>query len=67
VAFARAVIARGIIRDRTAVGWSQAQLARRAGVHVETLNRIERAKGTPDTAMSARIDRHAKRARDILE
>jgi len=57
VAFARAVIARRIIRDRTAAGLSQAQLARRAGVRVETLNRIERAKVTPDTATIAKIDR----------
>ena len=57
VAFARAAIARGIIRDRTAAGWSQAELARRAGLRVETLNRIERAKVTPDTATIAKIDR----------
>jgi len=57
VAFARAAIARGIIRDRTAAGWSQAELARRAGVRVETLNRIERARVTPDTATIAKIDR----------
>jgi transcriptional regulator with XRE-family HTH domain len=57
VAFARAVIARRIIRDRTAAGLSQAQRARRAGIRVETLNRIERAKITPDTATIAKIDR----------
>jgi DNA-binding XRE family transcriptional regulator len=56
VAFGRATIARGIIRDREALGWSQAELARRAGINVETLNRIERAKVTPTTATIMRID-----------
>src|SRR5690242_5884673 len=44
VAFARAVIARDIIRDRRAAGLTQAELARRAGVRVETLNRIEKGR-----------------------
>lgn len=62
VAFARATIARGIIRDRTAAGLSQAQLARLARIRVETLNRIERAKVTPDVAMIAKIDKALKAA-----
>lgn len=37
-------------RRRQAAGLSQAELARRAGVRVETLNRIERGKVTPDFA-----------------
>lgn len=57
VAFARATIARGIIRDRTAVGLSQAELARRAGIDAATLNRIEKAKVTPDEATVRKIDR----------
>jgi transcriptional regulator with XRE-family HTH domain len=32
-------------------------LARRAGIRPETLNRIERAKTTPDVATLAKIDR----------
>jgi transcriptional regulator with XRE-family HTH domain len=35
--------------------WSA--LARRAGIRPETLNRIERAKTTPDVATLAKIDR----------
>jgi DNA-binding XRE family transcriptional regulator len=54
---ARALIARGIIRDRAALGWSQAELARQSGVNVETLNRIERAKVTPDEATIRKIDK----------
>src|SRR5206468_3296012 len=61
VAFARAVIARDIIRDRRAAGLTQAALARSAGVRVETLNRIEKGRHTPDTATIAKIDRALKR------
>jgi ribosome-binding protein aMBF1 (putative translation factor) len=53
----RALIARGIIRDRAARGLSQAELAGQSGVGVETLNRIERPKATPDEATLNRIDR----------
>lgn len=55
--FMRAIIARGIIRDRVAAGLSQAELARRAGIESATLNRIERAKVTPDEATIRKIDR----------
>jgi len=57
VAFARVSIARGIIRDRTAAGLSQAELARRAGIDSATLNRIEKAKVTPDESTVRKIDR----------
>ena len=57
VEYARASIARQIIAKRIAAGLSQAELARRAGVRVETLNRIERAKVTADTATVTKIDR----------
>jgi ribosome-binding protein aMBF1 (putative translation factor) len=52
----RAVLARDIVRDRERVGWSQAELARRAGVRVETLNRIETGKHTPSVATIEKID-----------
>src|SRR3954452_20741628 len=61
--FARASIARGIIRDRRALAWSQAELARRAGIRVETLNKIERAKVTPDAATLNKIDAAIRRGR----
>jgi len=60
---ARVLIARGIIRDRTAIGWSQAELSRKSGVPVATLNRIERAKVTPDQATLKRLDKAMSQAR----
>jgi transcriptional regulator with XRE-family HTH domain len=53
---ARVSIARDIIRSRKAAGLSQADLARRAGIRVETLNRIEKAKVTADVATMEKID-----------
>jgi hypothetical protein len=41
VDYGRASIARGIIRDRVAAGLTQRELAKRAGVRVETLCRIQ--------------------------
>ena len=38
------------MRRRQAAGLSQAELARRASVRPETLNRIERGRTTPDFA-----------------
>lgn len=40
----RALLARKIVRRRKAVGLTQGELAKRAGVRVETVNRLERAK-----------------------
>jgi ribosome-binding protein aMBF1 (putative translation factor) len=58
----RVSIAREIIRRREAVDLSQKALAAAAGIRVETLNRIEKAKVTADTATIAKIDRALKRA-----
>lgn len=44
----RASLAEKLVRRRHAAGLSQAELARRAGVRPETLNRIERGRTTPD-------------------
>jgi DNA-binding XRE family transcriptional regulator len=63
VPFARAVIARSIIEQRTRLGWTQAELARRSGVRAETLNRIERGHVTPDTATIAKLDALLRRGR----
>jgi ribosome-binding protein aMBF1 (putative translation factor) len=60
--FMRAIIARGIIRDRVAAGLSQAELARRAGMEPATLNRIEKAKVTPDEATITKIDKALEKA-----
>ncbi|HEX7446113.1 MAG TPA: helix-turn-helix transcriptional regulator [Pirellulales bacterium] len=47
---ARALMARKMIRARKNLGWSQVELARRAGVRPETINRIEQAKRSPSLA-----------------
>jgi ribosome-binding protein aMBF1 (putative translation factor) len=44
------LLADRLTRRRQAVGLSQAELARRAAVRPETLNRIERGRVTPDFA-----------------
>jgi DNA-binding XRE family transcriptional regulator len=46
----RASLAEKLVRRRLAAGLSQAELARRAGIRPETLNRIERGRTTPDFA-----------------
>lgn len=53
----RVSIAREVIRRRENVGLSQKALAAAAGIRVETLNRIEKAKVTADTATISKIDR----------
>jgi ribosome-binding protein aMBF1 (putative translation factor) len=57
IAYARASLARKIIRDRRAAGLSQAELARRAGIRAETLNRIEKLKLTPSVAVVEKLER----------
>jgi DNA-binding XRE family transcriptional regulator len=44
----RTSLAVKLIRRRKAAGLSQAELARRAAIRPETLNRIERGRTTPD-------------------
>jgi len=53
----RVGLARKLIKRRWAVGMTQAELARRAGIRPETLNRIEKAKVTADTATVSKIVR----------
>jgi len=57
-----ASLARKLIRARRRVGLSQAELARRAGIRVETLNRIEKVKTTPSVRTVEKIDRALKAA-----
>jgi predicted transcriptional regulator len=58
----RVSIAREVIRRRESVGLSQKALAAAAGIRVETLNRIEKAKVTADTATISKIARAIERA-----
>jgi len=57
VEYARASLARKIIKARRQAGLTQAELARRAGIRPETLNRIEKGRTTPETATIAKIER----------
>jgi len=54
---ARVVLARKIIRRRRSLGLSGADLARRAGVRVETISRLEHAKHTASVATVDKIIR----------
>jgi ribosome-binding protein aMBF1 (putative translation factor) len=54
--YARASLARKIIKARREAGLTQAELARRAAIRPETLNRIEKCKTTPDVATIAKIE-----------
>lgn len=58
----RVIIARQLILGRKAVGWTQAELAARAGVRQETISRIETGKHTPGLKTMAKIDRALQKA-----
>ena len=57
VEYARASLARKIIIQREALGLGQAELARRAGIRPETLNRIEKGNMTPGVATVEKLSR----------
>lgn len=56
IAYARATIARGIIRDRKKRGLSQQQLAELAGVRQESISRIETCKVSATRRIIEKID-----------
>ena len=58
----RAMMAQKISAARKAVGLSQAALARSAGIRVETLNRLEKGKHTPDLSTMAKINKALDKA-----
>jgi DNA-binding XRE family transcriptional regulator len=60
--YARVSLARKIIRDRRRLGLTQVELARRAAIRPETLNRIEHGKVSPTIATVEKIDRALQRA-----
>jgi ribosome-binding protein aMBF1 (putative translation factor) len=51
-----------ILRARRRLGWSQAELARRAGIRVETLNRLEHGRHQPSVATMGKLDRALRQA-----
>jgi DNA-binding XRE family transcriptional regulator len=53
----RAILARKILTRRRAAGWSQAELAKRAGVRQETVSRLESGKHAPNVTTVEKIDR----------
>ena len=61
VASARILLARKLLRRRRAVGLTQAQLAKRAGVRVETLSRLEHGKHSPNVTTVDKIVRALKK------
>lgn len=54
--------ARDILRARRKLGLSQVELARRAGIRPETLNRIEQSRNKPSVPTIAKIDRALRAA-----
>lgn len=62
VEYARASLARKIIRDRVAAGLSQRKLAELAGISFEHLCRIETGKHAPSVPTIDKIDRALKQS-----
>jgi DNA-binding XRE family transcriptional regulator len=56
-------LARDILRSRRRLGLSQAELAQRAGISRQALNRIECGKSKPNPKLIDRIDRALKTCR----
>lgn len=64
VEYGRKLLARRLVLARRRAGLTQVELARRAKIRVETLNRLEKGKHNPDEATFNKIER-ALRARGI--
>ena len=62
VAFTRASISRGIVKDREKVGLSQRDLADAAGIRVEILNRAERGVTIPSVRTLIKIETALRKA-----
>jgi DNA-binding XRE family transcriptional regulator len=62
VAYARASLARKLILSRRAAGLTQVELAKRSGVRVETVSRLELGKQSAAPATVERIERALRRA-----
>ena len=62
LAFMDASIARGLIRRRIEAGLTQKALAKRAGVRLETISRLDAGKHRPTRETILRVDRALKSA-----
>jgi DNA-binding XRE family transcriptional regulator len=51
------LLARRIVTARNTAGWTQAELARQAGVRKETIHRIEAGKNNPDESTFLKIEK----------
>ena len=58
----RAILAQQLVRRRQAAGWTQAELAARAGVRQETVSRLESGKHAPNVSTVDKLDRALKGA-----
>ncbi len=50
-------IARDLVNDRISRGWTQTELARRSGIRLETISRIESGKHVPRQETLLKLDR----------
>jgi len=62
VEYGRILLARKIIRRRELLGWTQTELAGRAKIRIETLNRVERGRVNPDASTMKKIVRALEKA-----
>ena len=67
VEYARVSLARKIVRRRRAIGLTQVDLARRAGIRKESLCRIESGKVTPTLTSIEKITRALEKAEGAAE
>jgi ribosome-binding protein aMBF1 (putative translation factor) len=58
----RAILAQQLVRRRQAAGWTQAELAVRAGVRQETVSRLESGKHAPNVSTVDKLDRALQEA-----
>jgi transcriptional regulator with XRE-family HTH domain len=56
VAYGRALLARKLVLARRRAGLTQVELARRAKIRVETLNRLEKGRHNPDERTFNKIE-----------
>ena len=63
LAYIQGSIARDLLRERTALGLTQQQLAKLAGVREETLSRLESGKHSPTVRTVEKIERALQEAK----